>query len=475
MSDFQTRFLFQPVERRYSVKQLTREIADLLSIEFADIWVEGEISEVKLSRQGHYYFSLKDGEAVLQCACFRGAARLLRFRPENGLSVAARGRIDVYEARGQYQFLVEALEPKGLGALQLAFEQLKAKLAAEGLFAAERKRPLPRLPRNIGIVTSPTGAAIRDILQILDRRFPGIAVRLYPSLVQGEAAPQQIADGIRWFSENPWADLLIVGRGGGSLEDLWSFNAELVARAIAASTIPVISAVGHETDFTIADFVADLRAPTPSAAAELAVPNREDLLATLESFVRRLRQAGDFSLLRKRRRLESVGTQRVETLLHRRLTAGAQRLDDLDLRLRDLHRARLTKRARLLEAHIARLGRLDPRLTLARGRARLEDSKHRLSHLFRTRLATGQHRLELLQTRLAALSPTRILGRGYALVQAPGGTLVRDAALLQPNLPVHLRFARGTADARIVSVHPDLQPDSRLAGPVPPPNPTGAS
>lgn len=466
MSDFQTRFLFQPAERRYSVKQLTREIADLLSVEFSDIWVEGEISDVKLSRQGHYYFSLKDGEAVLQCACFRGAARLLRFRPENGLSVAARGRIDVYEARGQYQFLVEALEPKGLGALQLAFEQLKAKLAEEGLFAAERKRPLPRLPRHIGIVTSPTGAAIRDILHILARRFPGISVRLYPSLVQGEGAPQQIADGIRWFSENPWADLLIVGRGGGSLEDLWSFNSELVARAIAASPIPVISAVGHETDFTIADFVADLRAPTPSAAAELAVPNREDLLATLDSQVRRLRQAGDFALLRKRRRLESVGTQRVETLLHRRLTAGAQRLDDLDLRLRDAHRARLVKGARLLEANIARLSRLDPRLKLAQGRASLEDSQRTLIHLSKTRLAAGQHRLELLRTRLAALSPTLILGRGYALVQGPDGGLVRDAAILHPGLPVHLRFARGSADAEIVAVQP--------VGPSAPPDPSGA-
>lgn len=455
MSDFQPSFLFQPVERRYSVKQLTREIADLLSVEFSDIWVEGEISDVKLSRQGHYYFSLKDGEAVLQCACFRGAARLLRFRPENGLSVAARGRIDVYEARGQYQFLVEALEPKGLGALQLAFEQLKAKLAAEGLFAPERKRPLPRLPRRIGVVTSPSGAAIRDILQILARRFPGIRVRIYPSLVQGEGAPQQIADGIRWFSENPWADLLIVGRGGGSLEDLWSFNSELVARAIANCSVPVISAVGHETDFTIADFVADLRAPTPSAAAELAVPNRDDLLATVASLARRLKQAGDFALLRKRRHLESVGTERAETLLFRRLRAAAQRLDDLDFRMRQSHRARLGQAIRSLDSLLPRLTRLDPRLKLAQSGAKLDELERTLLHLSGQRLADSQHRLEVLRTRLESLSPTRILARGYALVEAPGEGLVRDAAVLAPGMPVNLRFARGRAKAEIRSVQPE--------------------
>ncbi|MDZ7638716.1 MAG: exodeoxyribonuclease VII large subunit [Bryobacterales bacterium] len=455
MDDRQPSFLFQPMERRYSVRQLTREIADLLSVEFTDIWVEGEISDVKLSRQGHFYFTLKDGDATLQCACFRGTARLLRFRPEDGMAVAARGRIDVYEARGQYQFIVETLEPKGLGALQLAFEQLKIKLAAEGLFAPERKRPLPLLPRRIGIVTSSTGAAVQDILQILSRRFPGLSIRIYPSLVQGDGAPEQISAGLAWFSENPWAEVVIVGRGGGSLEDLWSFNTEVVARAIAASAVPVVSAVGHETDFTIADFVADLRAPTPSAAAELVVPNRADLQAAAASLERRLRHAEDIVVLRKRRRLESAGTQRVETLLHRRLSAGAQRLDDLDFRLRDAARETVGEARQVFEGSLARLSRLDFRLKLAQVRGRLEEQEGRLLNLSRRTLIERQHTLALLRSRLDSLSPIGILGRGYALVRNADGVLVRDAAMLQKGDPLQLRFSVGSADATVSRVLPD--------------------
>lgn len=454
MDDPQQRFLFQPVERRYTVKGLTREIADLLSVEFTDIWVEGEISDVKSSRQGHFYFSLRDGDATLPCVCFRGAARMLRFLPEEGIAVAARGRIDVYEARGQYQFLVEALEPKGLGALQLAFEQLKTKLAAEGLFSPQRKRSLPRLPRRIGIVTSPTGAAVQDILQILSRRCPGLSVRIYPSLVQGDGAPEQIAAGLRWFSENPWAEVVIVGRGGGSLEDLWSFNTEAVARAIADCGVPVVSAVGHETDFTIADFVADLRAPTPSAAAELVVPNRDDLLASVESLARRLKNSQDFALLRKRRRLESVATQRAETLLHRRLASGAQRLDELDFRLRDSSRTRFLEAGKALEANGARLARLDLRVKLAHFQARLEERERSLSEVSGRAVFAARHHLELLRSRLESLSPVGILGRGYALVRAQDGRLVRDSATLAEGMPVSMRFARGEAEAVVSRVVP---------------------
>ncbi|MCC6263070.1 MAG: exodeoxyribonuclease VII large subunit [Bryobacterales bacterium] len=458
MDDLQQRFLFQPAERRYTIREITREIADLLAVEFTGIWVEGEISDVKASRQGHFYFSLRDGDATLPCVCFRGAARMLRFLPEEGIAVSARGRIGVYEARGQYQFLVEALEPRGLGALQLAFEQLKAKLAAEGLFSPQRKRSLPHLPRRIGIVTSPTGAAIQDILQILSRRCPGLSVRIYPSLVQGEGAPEQIADGLRWFTENPWAEVVIVGRGGGSLEDLWSFNTEVVARAIAACAVPVVSAVGHETDFTIADFVADLRAPTPSAAAELVVPNRDDLLASVDSLARRLKQGQDFALLRKRRRLESVATQRAETLVHRRLTSGAQRLDDLDFRLRDASRANLTKTGKQLEANTARLAGLDLRVNLAQFRARIEERERNLREMAGRTLSEAQHRADLLRSRLASLSPVGILSRGYALVRTNDGGLVRDSSSLAAGMPVSMRFARGEAEAVVSRVVPGAGP-----------------
>ena len=452
MDDSQQRFQFQPVERRYTVKGLTREIADLLSVEFTDIWVEGEISDVKLSRQGHFYFSLRDGDATLPCVCFRGAARLLRFPPEDGIAVAARGRIDVYAARGQYQFLVEALEPRGLGTLQLAFEQLKARLAAEGLFASQRKRSLPRLPRHIGVVTSPTGAAIRDILQILSRRCPGLNVRIYPALVQGEGAPEQIAAGLGWFSENPWAEVVIVARGGGSLEDLWSFNTEVVARAIAACSVPVVSAVGHETDFTIADFVADLRAPTPSAAAELVVPNRDDLVAGLDALALRLKNSLDFALLRKRRRLELAAAQRAETLLQRRLATGAQHLDDLDFRLRDAVRVRLRESAHVLESSGARVSRLDLRVKLARIQARIEEQERRLADVARRTMSRAGHRLDLLCSRLESLSPVGILSRGYSLVRTPDGQLVRDASALSAGLPVSMRFASGAADAIVTRV-----------------------
>src|SRR5262249_36259077 len=250
----------------------------VLDQEFRDVRVTGEISGLKLAASGHYYFTLKERESQIKAVAFRSAHRYWKFKPQDGMAVLARGRVDGYEGRGEYQLLVEMLEPQGAGALQLAFEALKKKLAAEGLFDAERKRPLPRFPRRIGIVTSPRGAAIADLVQILTRRFPGLHIRLYPALVQGEGSVEDICRGLEYFSRTKWADLIIVGRGGGSLEDLWTFNEEAVARAIARSSMPVVSAVGHETDVTIADFVADLRAPTPSAAAEMVVPAREEVI-----------------------------------------------------------------------------------------------------------------------------------------------------------------------------------------------------
>src|SRR2546428_12175 len=268
---------FAPQRRVYTVSELNSDIRGLLGREFQDIWVAGEISGTKLATSGHYYFTLKERDAQLRCVCFRSTHRFLKFKPQDGIAVLARGHVDVFEARGEYQLLVEFLEPQGHGALQFAFEQLKKKLAAEGLFEASRKRPLPRFPRRIGIVTSPRGAVISDMLQILERRFPGLHIRLFPALVQGDGAAEEICRGLEFFSRPAWAELIIVARGGGSLEDLWAFNEEAVARAIVASPVPVVSAIGHETDSTIADFVADLRAPTPSAAAELVVPTRDEL------------------------------------------------------------------------------------------------------------------------------------------------------------------------------------------------------
>ncbi len=454
MDDRQLRLLFTAKEQRYSVSDLTRRIADLLAAEFTGIWVDGEVSGMKVSRQGHLYFSLRDREAILPCVCFRGAARLLRFRPEEGLAISARGRIDVYEARGQYQFIVEAIELRGQGALQAAFEKLKAQLAAEGLFSSERKRKLPAFPRRIGIITSPTGAAIRDILQILARRCPGLSIRIYPALVQGAEAPGEIAAGLKWFSENPWAEVVIVGRGGGSLEDLWAFNTEVVARAIAASNMPVVSAVGHETDVTIADFVADLRAPTPSAAAELVVPNRDDLLASLSSLSHRLRNSLDFALLRKRRQLELALTERAGVLLHRRLASAAQRLDDLDFQLRDSNRDRFSRAEKTMDALRARLSSLDLRTKLARYGARLDAKSRALTDITVRSPGTVRHRLDLLNSRLESLNPTSILARGYALVYAADGGLVRDARPLDKGDSVSIRFARGGVDAVVSRVIP---------------------
>lgn len=457
MSDFQTSFVFQPKERRYQVRELNREIADLLSTEFSDIWVEGEISDAKLSRQGHYYFSLKDENSVLNCVCFRNAARLLRFRPEEGLAVAARGRIDVYEVRGQYQFLVEALELRGQGALQVAFEQLKKKLQAEGLFEQDRKRPLPPIPRRIGIVTSPTGAALQDMLNVLSRRFPGLHIRVFPALVQGEGAPAQIADGIRYFSENPWADVVIAGRGGGSLEDLWAFNSEVVARAIAASTVPVVSAVGHETDFTIADFVADLRAPTPSAAAELITPQRSQLLENLSTRRAQLDRAYRLHLYRMQQRLQALTTHRAHAILERRLGGAAQQLDDLEFRIRESNRAHCLAASRRLEQVTARLMRLDLRVRMGRVQNALQGIDQRLLAAALQTVNQRRSRLDLLRMKLDGMSPLAILERGYSLVRKQSGALVRDAATLAQGEPLHLRFARGVVIATVQSKEPETK------------------
>ncbi|HEX8985164.1 MAG TPA: exodeoxyribonuclease VII large subunit [Bryobacteraceae bacterium] len=440
---------FEPERRVFTVRELNGAIHGLLEREFSDIWVAGEISGTRLATSGHYYFTLKEHDAQLRCVCFRQTARYLKFKPQDGVAVVARGRVDVYEVRGEYQLLVEALEPQGAGALQLAFEQLKKKLAAEGLFAPQRKRAIPRYPRRIGIVTSPKGAAVRDLLNILARRFPGLHIRLFPAQVQGEGAAEEVCRGLRYFSESGWADVVIVGRGGGSVEDLWTFNEESVARAIAACSAPVISAVGHETDFTIADFAADLRAPTPSAAAELAVGTRQSLDERIVSAIANLRQAMRYRLAVASRRLHQRGIDRATSLFSRRLGRSLQRVDELDYTLRRLaHRTLETRTVRLREL-TARLGTLDLRLRMARTRRRLEIADAAALQTIRVRLARSRALLESLAAELHQLSPLRVLERGYAIVEDARGAILKDAATAPPGSPIAVRLTRGRLKARV--------------------------
>ena len=448
LEQFALEFDLAPRRRIFTVSELNAAIRAALDPEFADVWVSGEISGLKLAPSGHYYFTLKEREAQVRCVAFRSAHRYWKFKPRDGLAVLARGRIDVYEARGEYQLQVELLEPQGIGALQLAFEQLKQKLAAEGLFEPARKRPLPRFPRRIGIVTSPRGAAIADMIQILSRRFPGLHIRLFPALVQGEGAVEEVCRGIEYFSRTQWPDLVIVGRGGGSLEDLWTFNEEAVARAIAACAVPVVSAVGHETDVTIADFVADLRAPTPSAAAELVVPQREDLLDRIAAARAKSLQAVRYGFAMLDRRLRQQGIDRALGVLHRRVGRHLQRIDEQDYRLRERIRAAIERRQRSGRALEARLQRFDMRPRLAAGRRRLEAADAIAVQAIRIRLARRRALLEQLTAKIEQLSPLRILQRGYAIVSNRQG-VVKGPAEAPPGSSIHVRLAKGELDATV--------------------------
>jgi len=437
-----------PEQRSNTVSELTGEMRGLLAQEYTDIFVSGEISGVKLAASGHYYFTLKDEAAQLRCVCYKMTARYLKFKPQDGVAVLARGRVDLYDARGELQLIVETLEPQGHGALQFAFEQLKKKLAAEGLFAEARKRPLPALPRRIGIVTSPSGAVIRDMLQILERRCPGRHVRLYPAQVQGEGAAEQIAAGVEYFSESGWAEVVIVARGGGSLEDLWAFNEERVARAIVACSVPVISAVGHETDFTIADFVADLRAPTPSAAAEMLIATRASLMDGLLAAEYKLRQSARLGLALAARRLHGVVVD--EGRLRHALGRRQQRVDDLDYRLRDHVRQALARPRHQLDAASTRLARQDVRLRLAASRRKLEWLDTSLRQSIRARLTRSQAGIAPLAAQLEQLSPVKILDRGYAIVEHEG-KLVKSPTDAPVGSTVDVRVAQGRLKARITS------------------------
>ena len=439
-----------PQRKTYTVSDLNARIRGLLEGEFDDIWVAGEISGVRQVASGHCYFTLKDRDGQLKCVCFRTAFRYLKCKPQDGLAVLARGHIDVYEARGEYQLQVEALEPQGHGALQFAFEQLKKKLAAEGLFDAARKRPLPRLPQRIGIVTSPTGAVIQDLLNVLARRFPGLHIRLYPAQVQGEGSVEAVCRAIEYFGRGDWAQVVIVARGGGSLEDLWTFNEEAVARAIAASPMPVISAIGHETDFTIADFVADLRAPTPSAAAELVTATRDQVVEQIAGCDNKMMQTMRYRIAMAHRGLHQLGVDRATTILHRKIGRGLQRIDELDYVLRDRTRERAVATRRRMDLLTERLKSLDLRLRFAALRQRMETAEASAKRLVQLRLTRAHGRIDPLVAHLTQLSPLKILDRGYAIVTTVAGEIVKQPEQAPAGSEVGIRIAQGRLAARVL-------------------------
>jgi exodeoxyribonuclease VII large subunit len=450
-------FKFQPPERRvWTVRGLVAAVRAHVEREYSDAWVEGEISNFRAPDSGHLYFTLKDGNAQIRVVMFRSAARLLRFRPQDGMQVVGRGRVTVYEDRGELQIAAEYLEPKGAGGLQVAFEQLKAKLEAEGLFLAERKRAIPTLPARIGIVTSPQAAALRDILNILERRHRTVNAVIYPAQVQGDAAAVEVAAGVRYFNQSGSVDVIIVGRGGGSAEDLAAFNDEGLARAVAASEIPVISAVGHETDFTIVDFVADLRAPTPSAAAELVIRSRVEVENQAEAVRERLLRAMERRLLEARHalteRAQHAGFARMMDLIRQR----QQRLDDLTHRLERGERQLLERLRRRWEGVAAAVRHYDARRVLAGMRGELASQTAALGAGMRNLLLQYRVRAERMGRALEMLSPLAILERGYALVFDGEGSLVKDAEQVRPGGEIRVRVARGEIRAAVQKVSQDV-------------------
>ena len=447
----QLRFNLQPERRVYTVSDLTARIRDLLARNFTDVSVQGEISNCRPATSGHIYFTLKDERAQVRCVFFKQQQRGMKFRPEDGLKVTVRGSVSVYEARGEYQIYVESVEALGRGALQVAFEQLKKKLDAEGLFDPARKKALPLLPSRIGLITSPAGAAVRDVVRILKRRFPNVHLSLFPVHVQGEGAAEEIVQALAHFNRKRSADVILMVRGGGSIEDLWAFNEEKVARAIASSVIPVISGVGHETDFTIADFVADVRASTPSAAAELVVQTRRefdkhvaDLRESLESLVR-------FRLLELSRRVHELagrrGFRRPLDLLRQR----RQRADELTSRLALGLRARLElSRKRLTAAHL-RIARFDFRAKVAALRLRLEKQSHDLGARAERLLRLKRERWQGLTLQVQERSPLKVLERGYAIATDMAGVALRDVNQVLVGDEVRIQLHRGRLTTEVKS------------------------
>jgi exodeoxyribonuclease VII large subunit len=433
----------------YSVSRLNREVRVLLERGFGSLWLEAEISNFARPSSGHWYFSLKDATAQVRCAMFRQRNMLCAFTARDGQKVLVRARIGLYEPRGEYQLIVDHMEEAGLGALKRQFEELSAKLKQEGLFAAERKRPLPSLPRRIGIVTSPTGAAVRDILHVLARRFPATAVLIYPVPVQGAQAAAEIVAALAAAGRRAECDVLILARGGGSLEDLWAFNDERLARAIVASPIPVITGIGHEIDFTIADFAADARAPTPSAAAELVVPDAEEWLNAFVGFGARLRRGMRRRLAEHRERLRWLIGRAALLSPAARLGAQAQRLDELEQSLVRALRRRLQEHRERLRWLTGRAAQVSPSTRLTQQRLRLENLDQRLNREWRQALNSRREKLLPLVRTLNAVSPLATLERGYAIVSLEGGEILRNAAHAKPGTIIEARLAKGRVRAKV--------------------------
>jgi exodeoxyribonuclease VII large subunit len=434
----------RPVRRGMTVSQLTTRIQDALESGFSDVWVEGEISNCTIPASGHWYFSLKDPNAQIRAVLWKTAARLVKFKPRDGMKVLVRGAVKLYAPKGEYQISAEVIEPLGKGSLQQAFEDLKERLEKEGLFAPSKKRAIPMLPRRIGIVTSPTGAVVQDILRVLAARFANLEVVLYPARVQGDGAAFEIVQGIRALNRVRGLDVLIVARGGGSLEDLWPFNEEIVARALAASKVPTISAVGHETDFTIADFVADLRAATPSAAAERVVKAKADLAERVAALERRLHGNAQLVLTRVRARVSSVTSHRVFAAERGRIHNHAQRVDDLVHRAERGLRRQVERSRDSLRRRSERLDSFRWDRQLERRREELARHVTRLSERAQQGVADRRVACSLLAGKLDSLSPLAVLSRGYALVwDEKRGGLVRRADALAPGDPLRVRVHEG--------------------------------
>lgn len=443
-------FNFRGPERRvWKVRDLVSAVRAHIEREYSDAWVEGEISNFRAPDSGHLYFTLKDGNAQIRVVMFRSSARLLRFRPADGLQVVVRGRVTVYEDRGELQISAEYIEPKGAGSLQLAFEQLKAKLEAEGLFAAERKKPIPTLPARIGIVTSAQAAALRDILNVIERRHHSVNLLIYPAQVQGDAASVEVAAGVRYFNQHDNVDVIVIARGGGSAEDLAAFNDEALARMVAASEIPIISAVGHETDFTIVDFVADLRAPTPSAAAELVIRSRQEIEDHAAALHERLARAMRYRLLIGRQALTELAQHGAFARMMELVRQRQQKLDDLTHRLEVAERQLLEQLLRRWEMVAAAVRHYDLRMILAGMRRELESGTAALAAIMRNVLLLHRVRSERLQTALESLSPLAILDRGYALVFDADGKLLKSARGIHVGDEISARLAHGEIRAAV--------------------------
>jgi len=433
----------------YSVSRLNREVRVLLERGFGSLWLEAEISNLAKPSSGHWYFSLKDATAQVRCCMFRQRNILCTFGARDGQQVLVRARIGLYEPRGEYQLVIDHMEAAGLGALKRQFEELSAKLAAEGLFAAERKRPLPMIPKRIGIITSPSGAAIRDILHVLARRFAAVPVLIYPVAVQGAAAAAEITAAIRIAGRRAECDVLILARGGGSLEDLWAFNDEALARAIVASPIPIVSGIGHEIDFTIADFAADVRAPTPSAAAEIAVPDGAEYLVSLRRLARRLQRGLLRRIEAQRERLHWLTGRAARVSPTARLSQQSQRLDDLEQRMGRALRHILADRRSLLGDRRSRLWQSSPAARVRSTAARQAALYARLRAAALARLHLARARLSPLVRTLSAVSPLATLDRGYAIVSRESGGILRNAADAPPGMIVEARLAVGKIRAKV--------------------------